>query len=62
VKRWSALKAWGMKIAKRASMMCAIVAVARKLAAILHRMWVDDTEFRWSSGAAVTEKVQLKTA
>jgi transposase len=62
VKRWSALKAWGMKIAKRASMMCAIVAVARKLAAILHRMWVDGTEFRWSSGAAVTEKVQLKTA
>jgi transposase len=62
VKRWSALKAWGMKIAKRASMMCAIVAVARKLASILHRMWVDGTEFRWSSGATVVEKVQLKTA
>lgn len=61
VKRWSALKAWGMKIAKRASMMCAIVAVARKLASILHRMWVDGTEFRWSAGAAVAEKMQLKT-
>jgi transposase len=31
-RRWSALKAWGMKIVKRRSMMCAIVAVARKLA------------------------------
>lgn len=28
---WSALKAWGMRIVKRTSMMCAIVAVARKL-------------------------------
>jgi hypothetical protein len=25
-------------------MMCAIVAVARKLATILHRMWLDETE------------------
>ena len=25
------------------------VAVARKLAVILHRMWVDGTEFNWSS-------------
>jgi transposase len=39
-RRWSALKAWGMRIAKRQSMMCAIVAVARKLAAILHRLWI----------------------
>ena len=23
------------------------VAVARKLAVVLHRMWVDGTEFRW---------------
>lgn len=57
--RWSALKAWGMRVAKRTSMMCAIVAVARKLASILHRMWLDGTEFRWTSGAAITEKVKL---
>jgi transposase len=61
-KRWSALKAWGMRIAKRASMMCAIVAVARKLAAILHRMWIDGTEFQWTAGAKITEKVRLKPA
>jgi hypothetical protein len=33
----------------------ALVAVARKLAVILHRMWRDGTEFRWSNKeAAVT--------
>jgi hypothetical protein len=51
-----------MRIAKRSSMMCAIVAVARELASILHRMWIDGSEFHWSSGAKVTEKLRLKTA
>jgi transposase len=61
-KRWSALKAWGMRIAKRSSMMCAIIAVARKLASILHRMWIDGTEFQWTAGAKITEKVKLTPA
>jgi hypothetical protein len=26
----------------------AAVAVARRLAVILHRMWVDETDFRWT--------------
>jgi len=56
VQRYSALKAWGMRIAKRSGMMCAIVAVARKLAVILHRMWIDETEFDWKSGAKITAK------
>lgn len=56
VQRYSALKAWGMRIAKRSSMMCAIVAVARKLATILHRMWIDGTEFDWKAGAKITQK------
>lgn len=46
-KKWCALKAWGVRIAKRSSMMNARVAVARKLAVILHRMWLDGTEFRY---------------
>jgi transposase len=53
--KWSTLRAWGMKIAKRRGMARARVAVARKLAVILHRMWSDGTEFRWgkqSSGTA----------
>jgi transposase len=45
--RWSALRAWGMQIAKRRGMARARVAVARKLAVILHRMWRDGTEFHW---------------
>ena len=49
VSRWSALKAWGMRIAKRKSLSKARVAVARKLAVIMHRMWADGTEFCWSA-------------
>ncbi len=39
--KWSALRAWGMNVAKRRGMARARVAVARKLAVILHRMWAD---------------------
>ena len=39
------LKSWGMKIAKRAGMKKAKVALARKLAVVLHRMWVDGRTF-----------------
>jgi transposase len=46
--KWSWLKAWGMKIAKRRGIKRAIVAVARRMAAVMHRIWVDGTEFRWT--------------
>ena len=54
-RHWSWLKAWGMKVAKRRGMRRAIVAVARRLAVVLHRMWTDGTDFRWGSepGTAV---------
>jgi transposase len=52
VAKWSALKAWGIRLAKRSGLRKAKVAVARKLAVILHRMWVDGAEFRWSSKEA----------
>jgi transposase len=55
VAKWSALKAWGMRIAKRRSLSKARVAVARKLATILHRMWIDGTEFSWSSEGTVMQ-------
>ncbi|MEH2477986.1 transposase [Nitrobacteraceae bacterium AZCC 2146] len=53
-KKWSSLRAWGMGIAKRRGMARARVAVARKLATILHRMWSDGTQFRFGkeTGAA----------
>jgi transposase len=50
-KRWSALKAWGMKLAKRRGLRRAEVAVARKLAMILHRMWTAGEDFRWTAQA-----------
>ena len=46
--RWSWLKAWAMQVARRRGMKKAIVALARRLAVIMHRIWVDGTEFSWS--------------
>lgn len=50
--KWSWLRAWGMRVAHRRGMRRAIVAVARRLAVVLHRMWVDATDFRWSNKTA----------
>jgi hypothetical protein len=44
--RWTPLKAWAMRIATRRGAKRAKVALARKLAVIMHRIWVDGTEFR----------------
>ena len=44
VEKRSVLKAWGMRVAKRSGLGKAKVAVARKLAVILHRMRVDGTD------------------
>jgi transposase len=46
-----ALKRWGLAVAKRAGMRKAKVAVARKLAVILHRMMADETTFRFEAAA-----------
>ena len=46
--KWSWLKAWAMTIARRCGMKKAIVALARRLAVIMHRIWVDGTTFRWT--------------
>lgn len=51
-KKWSSLRAWGMNIARRRGMARARVAVARKLAVILHRMGADATEFRFGKEPA----------
>lgn len=44
-KKWSSLKSWGVKLAERSSFKVACTAVARKLAIIMHCIWVDGTEF-----------------
>ena len=46
---WSSPKAWGTALIKKKGRRRAVVAVARKLAVILHRMWIDGTDFRWTT-------------
>jgi hypothetical protein len=41
-------QSWGIRLAQRSGLRKAKVAVARKLAVILHRMWIDGTEYNWS--------------
>ncbi len=48
VRRWSAPKAWAARKVGRMGGKKARVALARKLAVILHRMWADGTDFRWT--------------
>jgi hypothetical protein len=48
-KKWSSLKAWGIKLAKRIGMRKAKVAIARKIAVVLQRIRVDGTSFDWGS-------------
>jgi len=50
--KWSWLKAWAMKIARHRGMKKAIVALARRLAVIMHRIWTDGTKFRWTREVA----------
>jgi transposase len=48
-KQWCTVKAWGMRIAAKCGHKRAVVAVARKLAVIMHRMGLDGSEFRFSA-------------
>ena len=52
LKGCTALKSWAMRLAKRAGMKKAKVALARKLAVIMHRMLVDGTLFANAAVAA----------
>ena len=52
VPQWCKLKAWGHRLWKRVGFKKAKIAVARKLAVILHRMWRDGTDFIWSTKEA----------
>lgn len=44
-KRWSKVKAWGLKLMKKNGAKKAAMAVGRKLAVIMHRMMIDKTDF-----------------
>jgi transposase len=46
VAKWSALKAWGVSFRSEADCAKQRLRSAHKLAVILHRMWVEGTEFK----------------
>jgi transposase len=46
--RFSSLKRWALDVARH-GLKRAKVALARKLATVLHRMWVDGTNFHWGN-------------
>ena len=48
--RPNALKTWGEALGKRIGLKKATMAVARKLAVILHRMWTTGATFQWNAG------------
>ena len=48
VPQWCKLKAWGHRLWKRIGFKKAKIAVARKLAVLMHRIWCDGTNFTWS--------------
>jgi len=50
--RFSTLKRWALGVAQRRGMRRAKVALARKLATVLHRLWADGSEFRFGKEAA----------
>jgi transposase len=50
---FSTLKAWGLRLAKTRGHRRAVIAVARKLAVILHRMWMQATDFEPSRTTAM---------
>ncbi len=50
VKRDSALRSWGLALARRIGAKKAKVAVARKLAVVLHAIWTDGTTFEATPG------------
>ena len=52
--RWSWLKAWAMQIARRRGMKKAIVALARRLAVVMHRIWVDGTDVPLDPGRSLS--------
>ena len=49
----SALKRWATGVARRRGMKRAKVALARKLAGVLQRMWANATDFRWGEEEAI---------
>ena len=48
---WCALKSWAVRLAKRRGLGKAKVALARKLAVVLHRIWTTGEDYRLKAAA-----------
>jgi len=53
-KKWSSLKAWGLRLMKKSGLRRAAVAVGRKLAVTMHAMLLTGEEFRFSKAETLT--------
>jgi len=58
--RWSTLKAWGVRLMMRVGAKKAKVAVARKIAVILHCIWTDSTSFEWCKEKMAQQHTQIR--
>ena len=56
VKRDSALRSWGLALARRIGAKKAKVAMARKLAVLLHAIWTDGTTFEAAPNAVAAAR------
>ncbi len=57
-KSWSKLKAWGLKIQRKHGFKKACMAVGRKLAVIMHKMWLEKTNFVYGEPRTEKQKAQ----
>lgn len=51
--KWSRLKSWAVRLAQRTNFKVASTALSRKLAVVMHRMWVDGTDFAYGEPPAM---------
>ena len=56
VNRWCKLKAWAQRVVQKRGKRRAKVALASKLAVVMHRMWLDGTSFRWTDKEAPAQQ------
>lgn len=59
--KWSRLKIWGLKIKRKHGFKKAAMAVGRKLAVIMHHMWIDKTDFIFGESKEQKKEEIIKT-
>lgn len=52
-KKWCSLKAWAVKIARRSGTSKAIVALARRIAIVMHQIWITKEPFRYGASEKI---------